>query len=86
MANETAGAMANSADDDEDEDQPIPPAVFRATGARAEDIQMFRGFGFDVDDNNDPAEENIPDRSEINGVGATSSTGATAVADPNKAK
>ncbi len=33
--------------------------IFRA-GNRAEDIANVRGQGFEVDDNNDPAPENIP--------------------------
>jgi hypothetical protein len=37
----------------------IPDEIFHA-GNRAEDIALVQGQGFEVDDNNDPAPENIP--------------------------
>ncbi len=37
----------------------IPDEIFRA-GNRAEDIALVRGQGFEVDDDNDPAPENVP--------------------------
>ena len=37
----------------------IPDEIFQV-GNRAEDIALVRGQGFEVDDNNEPAPENIP--------------------------
>ena len=41
----------------------IPDHVFRLHG-QAEDIAFIRGLGFEVDDDNDPAPENIPVRDQ----------------------
>ena len=40
--------------------QPIPNHLFHATN-RQEDIQMLRALGLDVDNDNEPAPENIPE-------------------------
>jgi len=37
--------------------------IFRS-GNRAEDIANVRGQGFEVDDDNDPAPENVPDATD----------------------
>ena len=37
----------------------LPPAIYHATGV-AEDIAMVRAQGLDVDDDNEPAPENVP--------------------------
>ena len=42
-----------------EEREEIPDEIFRA-GNRAEDIALVRGQGFEVDDDNDPAPENVP--------------------------
>ena len=41
----------------------LPEEIFQSKN-RAEDIANIRGMGLDVDDNNDPALENIPDQEE----------------------
>ncbi len=70
---ETEGAAAHifGTDDTNEEEEkeegatdpvvetPIPPQVGHA-GNRAEDIAEIRGLGFLVDDDNEPAPENIP--------------------------
>ena len=49
-----------SGDEPEVEDgQELQPSIFRATGV-AEDIAMVRAQGLDVDDDNEPAPENVP--------------------------
>ena len=50
--------------DDDDGDE-IPDHVFHCTGRVSEDIAHVRGLGLDVDDDNDPAPENIPDNEPI---------------------
>lgn len=52
-------AADNAANNDEDERTPIDTAVF-AAGNVAEDIAFVRGQGLEVDDDNEPAPENIP--------------------------
>lgn len=49
---------------------PIPPQVLHA-GNRAEDIADIRNLGFSVDDDNEPAPENIPIPQENNNNAAT---------------
>ena len=44
----------------EDEGEPIPEQVFNLTGSSAEDIMHVRRLGLGVDDDNEPAPENIP--------------------------
>ena len=57
-SNVTTDSAADNRGNDDDKVE-IPPLVFHAT-SRAEDIHMVRGMGFYVDDDNEPAEENIP--------------------------
>ena len=44
----------------EDEGEAIPERVFHLTGSNAEDIMHIRSLGLGVDDDNEPAPENIP--------------------------
>ena len=59
-ADKGAVGVTENGGSNDDNDVVIPPSVFHAM-SRAEDIQMVRGMGFDVDvdDDNEPAVENI---------------------------
>ena len=43
----------------------IPEGIFNLSGANSEDISHVRNLGFTVDDDNDPAPENIPDNQPL---------------------
>lgn len=65
---ETEAAPAPDIDPDADafqEEDDQDPATANPTN-RAEDIALIRGQGFDVDDDNEPAPENIPDANAAN--------------------
>ena len=49
-----------------EEREEIPEEIFQARN-RAEDIALVRGQGFEVDDDNDPAPENVPAVDEARG-------------------
>ncbi len=51
-------------DDDGNFVPEIDPQVFSATN-RAEDIALVRNQGYDVDDDNEPAPENVPDATAL---------------------
>jgi hypothetical protein len=82
---ETEGAAAHifGTDDTNEEEEkeegatdpvvetPIPPQVGHHAGNRAEDIAEIRGLGFLVDDDNEPAPENIPLPQQNNNNAAT---------------
>ena len=44
----------------EEDNEPIPDRVFHMSGSNAEDIAHVRSLGLGVDDDNDPAPENVP--------------------------
>ena len=54
--------VEEATNDDGDE---IPEGIFNLTGANSEDICHVRNLGFTVDDDNDPAPENIPDNQPV---------------------
>ena len=56
---------ATEEENGEDVGTQIPEHVFHLA-ADTEDIQHIRGLGFEVDDDNDPAPENVPDPNEEN--------------------
>ena len=43
----------------------IPDGVFNLSGSNSEDISHVRNLGFAVDDDNDPAPENVPDEEAV---------------------
>ncbi len=44
-----------------DGEEPIDESVFHPTGNQAEDIELVRNQGLEVDDDNQPAPENVPE-------------------------
>ena len=44
-----------------DASQALPSIIRNSDGSRAEDIALIRAMGFEVDDDNEPAPENIPE-------------------------
>ena len=55
--------LPTATNDDTDE---IPEQVFQSRGSNHEDISFVRSLGLGVDDDNDPAPENIPNGASIN--------------------
>ena len=58
-------ATSDNDGDEEDEPQEIPQDLLTGRTGPAEDIAEFRNAGFDVDDNNKPAPENVPGDSRV---------------------
>ena len=57
---DTTLAAGATEDNNNNEETLIPEAVFKAIGARAEDIHLVCGLGFNVNNDNKPALEKIP--------------------------
>ena len=57
-------SVGRASDDTTEENQDEIPAFVCHATSRSEDVALIRGFGFHVDDDNDPAPENIPKTGE----------------------
>ncbi len=60
-----SGADAPDVTADNEDGKEIDATIFHQQGTRAENIQMVRSQGLEVDNNNEPAQENIPATGEI---------------------